>query len=170
MASSVDPGLSPQSQWQDGGHTHNGQQTVVLEHCGASRSSKSPNSVPSPNGDDDGNAGPPRDARVRHQAPSSPADLYHIALVYEGMRIQIQVYQDMPVNDLMRQAGENFQLDSDCIVLVLFGLHPRTLSRDSLISDPPPVHEGATVMVFFVRTQATAYTGGNVPSPQGQVR
>jgi hypothetical protein len=98
------PGLSPQSQWPHDGSLHNGPQTVILEQCGTSLSSKSSNSVPSPNGDDDGNEGPTREARVRHQDPSSLSNLYHIALVYEEMRIQVQVHEDMPVNDLMKQA------------------------------------------------------------------
>jgi hypothetical protein len=56
-----------------------------------------------------------------------------------------------------------------CIVLMLFGLNPSTLQVGNLLSDPPPVTNGATVMVFQVRHPALVppVPGGVAPGYGG---
>jgi hypothetical protein len=79
---------------------------------------------------------------------ASPSSRFLIDLVHEGMKIQVEVYEDMPVLELSHMAASIFNLDPHSTILVLFGIQPRTMQQDGLLSDPPVVESGATVMVL----------------------
>jgi hypothetical protein len=85
-------------------------------------------------------------------APNSPGDEgFMINLTYEGNLVQHPVTTHMRVLVLTGAAAAVYGLTASDTILVLFGMNPRTLSRNGLLSDPPVVGPGATVLVFHVR-------------------
>jgi hypothetical protein len=56
----------------------------------------------------------------------------------------------MFVTQLVEEAAMIFQLVAEDLVLLLFGMVPRTLSRSNRISDSPRVGPGATVLIFCI--------------------
>ena len=98
--------------------------------------------------------------------PSPGAGSFEITLIYEGNRIGHQVTQHMPVMQLVEEAGALFRLHPSAVVLLLFGMHPRTLPRENRLSDPPRVEHGATVLVFNVIPNAMQQ-GIYLPPSQG---
>ncbi len=80
--------------------------------------------------------------------PLPGTDSFDITLIFEGNRIGHRVDQHMPVMQLAEEAAVLFRLNPPDVILLLFGMHPRTLPRENRISDPPRVENGATVMVF----------------------
>ena len=82
-------------------------------------------------------------------------DPYTITLIYDGRPMRHQVWGDMPVTQLLQDAASIFGFPPPytSIVLMLFGLQPAALRIGYLLSDPPRVADGATVLVFHVGAQ-----------------
>ena len=122
--------------------------------------SQSPLSVPSPLSDDQ--------IAVRRTIGGGGHDDYSfiITLICEGDRMQHQVWKDMPVSQLTRDAAGLFGLTHplSTIILMLFGLNPSTLRFDCRLSDPPQVNDGATVLVFQISNSTHR---GMLPAPPG---
>ena len=76
--------------------------------------------------------------------------VYDIFLIYNGQDVRHQVYESMPILQLVREAGARFRLDWTQIILMLFSMTPVTLDRNGLISGPPRVGENARVFVFVI--------------------
>jgi hypothetical protein len=89
---------------------------------------------------------------------------YLINLTYEGNLVRHQVNQHMMVEQLVRDAADLYQLNAPDMILMLFGMHPQTLSRNNRLSDPPRVGPGATVLVFCIAGHARNM-GGRLPPP-----
>jgi hypothetical protein len=73
-----------------------------------------------------------------------------INLTYEGQLLQHQVTADMAVATLIEDAAGVYNLVAHDTVLVLFGANPRKLIRGNVLSDPPTVGPGATVLVMVI--------------------
>ncbi len=117
----------------------------------------SPNqSVPSPNGDRSrGKTLPSPGERVAGGASSAKASPdtngeFEIYLIHEGRTVWHEVYEAMPVVQLMREAKSFFGLEPEGVVLMLFSMVPKTLDRTRTLQGPPRVGPNATVMVFVV--------------------
>jgi hypothetical protein len=82
--------------------------------------------------------------------PSPGSGSFEITLIYEGHRIGHRVTEHMPVVQLIGEAAALFHLHASDVLLLLFGIHPRTIPRENRLSDPPRVENGATVMVFTI--------------------
>jgi hypothetical protein len=63
----------------------------------------------------------------------------------------------MTVVQLSAEAAAIFQINAPELILLLFGIVPRTLPRDGRISDPPRLVPGSTVHVLV---QAHGRLGG----------
>ena len=90
---------------------------------------------------------------------------FDIVLIHEGNRIGHRVSQHMPVMQLIDEAAALFRLQPPDVVLLLFGMHPRTLPRENRLSDSPRVEPGATIMVFSIIANARQYGGGPISTP-----
>jgi hypothetical protein len=97
--------------------------------------------------------------------PSPGTGCFDITLIHEGNRIRHRVTQHMPVMQLTDEAAALFRLNPPDVVLLLFGIYPRTLPRENRLSDPPRVEPGGTVMVFNIINHARQQ-GGYQPPPQ----
>jgi hypothetical protein len=84
--------------------------------------------------------------------PASPREggNFDITLSYEGTRVQHQVSENMAVEQLTGEAAKIFRLNAPEVVLLLYGMIPRTLPRGGRISDSPRVVPGSTILVFYV--------------------
>lgn len=87
-------------------------------------------------------------AQVRGRQPSEPR--FEISLTYAGTSVLHQVWDTMPIHQLLTEACSIFALDPADVVLVLFSGQPTSLPRDGRISGPPRVAPGSTVMVCCV--------------------
>ena len=128
--------------FHDNGFTSNSAQDIR-------RSFQSPTSVPSPHerGRFTENRSPDcDDLEYQEDVP------FAITLIYEGERVQHEAWSGMAVAQLMQDAARIFRLPPpiSSIVLMLFGLNPSTLRADGMLSDPPRVRDGATVLVFRI--------------------
>ncbi len=78
---------------------------------------------------------------------------FSIILVHdEGERVQHNAWSDMAVAQLTQDAARIFGLPPPMtsIILMLFGMNPRTLNVGGRLSDPPRLEDGATILVFRV--------------------
>jgi hypothetical protein len=103
----------------------------------------------------------------------SPPDAgkFDITLSYEGNRVHHQVAEHMPVAQLSAEAAAIFQINAPEVILLLYGIIPRTLPRDGRISDPPRIVPGSTVLVFFVTAPGHGPGGYQPPaSPNPRAR
>ena len=64
--------------------------------------------------------------------------------------LQHQVTADMAVATLIEEAAGVYNLVAHDTVLVLFGVNPRKLTRGNVLSNPPTVGPGATVLVMVI--------------------
>jgi hypothetical protein len=80
-----------------------------------------------------------------------------VTLIYDERPVLHQVWGDMPVTQLLQDAASifGFHPPLTSIVLMLFGLQPATLRIGYLLSDPPRVTEGETILVFRVGPNPT---------------
>jgi hypothetical protein len=104
--------------------------------------------------------------------PSPDAEkFFDITLIYEGDRVRHQVAAHMPVAELSAEAAAIFQINAADVILLLYGIIPRTLPRNGRISDPPRVIAGSTVLVFCVATPGHGQGGYPPPaSPNPRAR
>jgi hypothetical protein len=84
---------------------------------------------------------------------SPQAASFEVELIYEGRSVLHRVWPNMPIAQLMMDAGAIFGLDSREIVLLLFSASPVSLHKDGSISGPPAVLPGAKVLVVTVHGQ-----------------
>jgi hypothetical protein len=84
---------------------------------------------------------------------------FSILLIYEGERVQHVAWSDMAVAQLTQDAAQIFSLPPPItsIILMLFGMHPRTLQLGGKLSDPPRVMDGSTILVFRVGAPVTGF-------------
>jgi hypothetical protein len=83
---------------------------------------------------------------------------YEIFLSFEGRTVKHIVSRDMWVRELRDDAARIYHLVSQDLILVLFGMNPRSLVIQNQLSDPPQVGPGATVLIFNI-------LGGGRPDP-----
>jgi hypothetical protein len=97
-----------------------------------------------------------------------PYDLerFEIVLTFEGHVHRHQVHRHMFVSQLAEESAAIFHLHEQDLTLMLFGMIPRTLSREKRISEPPPVGPGATVLIFNIQRHERI-PGGRSPFPGG---
>jgi hypothetical protein len=84
----------------------------------------------------------------QRQIPRSPDAVFEIALVNNGRTQQHQVYETMPVSQLVVEAARIFSLNPAMLILTLASAAPETLDRGSTLQGPPRVTPQATVFVF----------------------
>jgi hypothetical protein len=60
----------------------------------------------------------------------------------------------MFVDQLAVEAADVFQINAVDVLLMLFGMHPRTLSRNNRLSDSPRVGPGSTILVLCIAGHA----------------
>jgi hypothetical protein len=94
--------------------------------------------------------------------PGNPS--YEINLTFEGRIARHEVTPDMLVSELSEDAAMIYHLNAPDLVLVLFGMHPRTLVPQGRLSDPPPVAPGSTVMIFNIAGMGRNHAA-NYPVP-----
>jgi hypothetical protein len=87
---------------------------------------------------------------------------FGINLIYEGRTVGHQVTTHMRVIQLALDAAAIFGLNYQDLILMLFGMIPHTLpiTPHGLLSDPPTVGPGATVLVFRVGGDPARNQGG----------
>ena len=68
-------------------------------------------------------------------------------------------------SELSEDAAMIYHLNAPDLVLVLFGMHPRTLVPQGRLSDPPPVAPGSTVMIFNVAGMGRNHAANNPVPP-----
>jgi hypothetical protein len=93
---------------------------------------------------------------------SDPTD-FGIILSYEGESRHHHVTQHMFVSQLVEDAARIFQLPAGDLLLFLFGMVPRILSRQNRLSDSPRVGAGSTVLVC--RISPVSQSPGGVSKP-----
>jgi hypothetical protein len=81
---------------------------------------------------------------------SPDQDVFTVTLTFDGQLCQHRVTADMAVLTLVRDAAQIYGLVALDVILVLFGMLPRSLVRGKLLSDPPQVNPGSTILVFNV--------------------
>ncbi len=86
----------------------------------------------------------------RTGGPVEDLDEFEINLTYEGSLQHHRVTQHMFVTQLAAEAAMIFRLVANDLVLLLFGMMPRTLSRSNRISDSLRVGPEATVLIFCI--------------------
>ncbi len=101
---------------------------------------------------------PPSMVSARARAGATPSGDFEIFLTHSGTTIIHRVWNEMPIVQLMAEAGSIFGLDSSEMILVLFSSQPVSLQRERSIMGPPRVTPGSNVMVFYVHS-----SGCNVP-------
>ncbi len=62
---------------------------------------------------------------------------FDINLTFAGRVVRHEVSADMRVSYLRDDAAQIYQLNTQDLVLMLFGLFPRTLDPQGRLSDPP---------------------------------
>jgi hypothetical protein len=95
-------------------------------------------------------------------------EVFEINLVHEGQRIRTTVTTHMRVLQLRDNAASLLGLEPLDLILVVFGMNPRTLglTEYSLLSDSPPVLPEATILIF--RVGGSARNHGVPPAAQHQ--
>jgi hypothetical protein len=86
-----------------------------------------------------------------------------INLTYEGHLVRHTVTADLAVVTLIEDAANWYNLVALDTVLILFGVNPRKLVRGNVLSGPPTVGPGATVLVMVLPgavQRATPSAGG----------
>ncbi len=96
------------------------------------------------------------------------ADVFKITLTHEGMSRVHEVDRYLPVRQLVSDAATIFRINSDDIILMLFGMVPHTLDRNNRISDPPRIGPGAIVLVFCVPGGVKISGGQGTPGGPAQ--
>jgi hypothetical protein len=97
-----------------------------------------------------GYVAPPSMVGVRARASATPSADFEIFLTHSGTTVIHRVWNEMPIAQLMAEAGSIFGLDSSEMILVLFSSQPISLQRERSIMGPPRVTPGSNVMVFNV--------------------
>jgi hypothetical protein len=108
---------------------------------------------------ENGYAPSPSVASVRARASAIPSANFEIFLTHLGATVIHQVWNEMPISQLMSEAGSIFGLDSTEMILVLFSSQSISLQRGGSIMGPPRVTPGSNVMVFYVHPSGST----NVP-------
>jgi hypothetical protein len=90
---------------------------------------------------------------------------YTINLTFEGHMQRHRVTQHMLVDQLSIEAANLFQINAPDVLLMLFGMNPRTLARQNRLSDPPIVGPGATVLVLCIAGHAMNMRGYGLTTP-----
>ena len=103
---------------------------------------------------------------MRESAASSAQ--FEILLSYGGSTVNRRVWDEMPIAQLMAEAGSIFGLDSTELILVLSSSPPMTLQRGGSIMGPPRVCPGSNVIVLQVHAPRSAPGISYVP-PTGAV-
>jgi hypothetical protein len=93
---------------------------------------------------------------------------YSITLTFDGQLCQHRVTADMAVLTLIRDAAQIYGLVALDVILVLFGMLPRSLVRGKLLADPPQVNPGATILVFNVPNSGF-FPAGQPPETAGHM-
>jgi hypothetical protein len=86
---------------------------------------------------------------VSDQGGSSDNSEFEITFIYEGMTVRCTVWASMSIQALHEEAARIFHMDVTEAILVLFCSVPVTL-RTGLLSGPPRISPGATILVFRV--------------------
>jgi hypothetical protein len=102
---------------------------------------------------------PPSVVSVRVRPGASPSANFEIFLTHSGDTVIHRVWNEMPISQLMSEAGSIFGLDPTEMLLVLFSSQPVSLQRGGSIMGPPRVTPGSNVMVFYVHSSGCT----NVP-------
>jgi hypothetical protein len=108
---------------------------------------------------ENGYAPPPSVVSVQVRANATPSANFEIFLTHSGNTVIHRVWNEMPISQLMTEAGSIFGLDSTEMILILFSSQPVSLQRDRTIMGPPRVTPGSNVMVFYVHSSGCT----NVP-------
>jgi hypothetical protein len=103
---------------------------------------------------------------MRESAASSAQ--FEILLSYGGSTVNHRVWDEMPIAQLMAEAGSIFGLDSTELILVLSSSPPMTLQRGGSIMGPPRVCPGSNVIVLQVHAPRPA-PGISYAPPTGAV-
>jgi hypothetical protein len=94
-----------------------------------------------------------------------------ITLIYNGNPVTHQVWEDMPVAQLLQDAASlfGFHPPFTSVVLMLYGIQPATLGIGYLLSDAPRVTDGATILVFHAgaHLHARARSGHHIATTRG---
>jgi hypothetical protein len=77
-------------------------------------------------------------------------DPFIITVVFDGERVDHQVWEHMPVTQLLQDVSGifGFHPPLSSVIMMLYGLHPTILRIGFRLSDPPIVSAGATVIVL----------------------
>ena len=82
---------------------------------------------------------------------SGKSSVFEINLICNGQTVRHEVYDSMPVAQLMDEARAVFTLAQCPVILMLFGMTPSTLDQSRSLSGPPRVGANATVFVIPVQ-------------------
>ena len=102
---------------------------------------------------------PPSVVGVRARTSATPSADFEIFLTHSGNTVIHRVWNEMPISQLISEAGSIFGLDSTEMLLVLFSSQPVSLQKERSIMGPPRVTPGSNVMVFYVHSSGCT----NVP-------
>ena len=102
---------------------------------------------------------PPSMVSVRAKNSGTSSADFEIFLTHSGNTVIHRVWNEMPISQLISEAGSIFGLDSTEILLVLFSSQPVSLPKGGSIMGPPRVTPGSNVMVFYVHSSGCT----NVP-------
>jgi hypothetical protein len=102
---------------------------------------------------------PPSVVSVRAKSSATPSAGFEIFLTHSGNTVTHRVWNEMPISQLISEAGSIFGLDSTEMLLVLFSSQPVSLQKERSIMGPPRVTPGSNVMVFYVHSSGCT----NVP-------
>ncbi len=80
--------------------------------------------------------------------PTSDDVRFTIRLTHAGQTVVHTVWDQMPISQLSEEAAAIFGLDSEFVILMLFGVFPQTLDSRSRIAGPPRVAPDSNVFVF----------------------